>query len=75
MFDKRKRDLTRVNATGKQIITNGMDNWIQEIKKEEIKFEINCSLPETFSTNLGIFQILLCQWWVSLIMWQFQQSK
>ena len=38
-LDKSKRGLTRVNATGEQIITNGMNNWIKEIKKEEIKFE------------------------------------
>ena len=38
-LDKSKRGLTRVNATGEQIITNGMNNWTKEIKKEEIKFE------------------------------------
>ena len=38
-LDKGKRGLTRVNATGEQIIMNGMNNWIKEIKKEEIKFE------------------------------------
>ena len=38
-LDKSKRGLTRVNATGEQIITNGMNNRIKEIKKEEIKFE------------------------------------
>ena len=39
ILDKRKRGLTTVNATGEQIITNGMNKWIKEIKKEEIKFE------------------------------------
>lgn len=38
-LDKSKRGLTRVNAAGEQIITNGMNNRIKEIKKEEIKFE------------------------------------
>jgi len=39
MLEKSKRGLTRVNATGEKIIKNGKNNWIKEIKKEEIKFE------------------------------------
>ena len=39
ILDKSKRGHTIVNVTGEQIITNGMNNWTKEIKKEEIKFE------------------------------------
>ena len=35
-LDKSKRGLTRVNATGEQIITNGMNNCIKKLKRRKL---------------------------------------